>query len=1034
MASSLSHTASKPKSGLMAFILRRPKGGLAVLICAALLGLLAALDLQVDLLSGRTAPVFTINTQLSDHGPQEVETLITKPLEEGLKGILGLRGINAVSRAGRSQIYLRLDPKTDLTAAAQQVRGRLRRLRGSLPEEAHAPILKHYNPESRPVAVLGISGGKSLGEAAVWARKELLPLLRHIDGVADVRLAGDPIPEIRVECDPERLRSLGMSIGEVSSAIRRGHENLPGGDMQVGGKQMPVRTASKLATARQVAGLPVAASRFGSVVLAGDIAKVSATFREPREISRLDGKPVVSCSIFRSWGSDVNRLWRRVREVMAGLPKDPALPKVELIYSQAEYLEKSLARLGNIALMAGGAAALVLLFFLRSPGSTLTALLACPFSLLITCLLMRLMGIKLNLLALSGLALALGILVDNAVVVIEAVHYHWRQGAEKLAGIQEGVGEVARPVLFSTLTTVAAFLPLLAVSDRVRLYLGSFFWGMSLSLLASLAAALLLVPLLMLFLTRPGDKAGTKPKVLEAEDGSGRFERFIAYNQRRPWLVTAAGLVCLAAAGWLGSGLAFSGGSGLEARGFRVLAVTPPGTHKLVTDAKVNELVLRLKRLPGIKSLHSRAWDNQGSITVNFVDQAMPNSRQIIEQARELLPEKGPVHYHLLPLGGGGEQSTLGLHLFGPNLAGLFKWQNQVVKNLGGLPQVKDVIRRLGNPAPQMELIIRHRDLAELGLSASQVARAARNHLSGPVALRLWRGDEEVEVRVKAAPLAQQGGASLRRIFVEADQNRLIPLSELVRPVVRHRPSELFRQGYRRSISLTLILNTPDTLGAVQAVRRAMARENLPPGFDWELDQEAVQAAQTRREMFVGAGLALLLVYLVIVAASESLAGPLVVMAAAPFALAGAVLGLILLGVPVTMPVYLGGIILAGLLVNTGLVMIDAMVRRLDRGTPPREAAAKGAARRLRPVAMSALTTIAAALPLLLDQGAGADTWSPLALTTATGVLGSAGFALVLTPVLFPAAARLDAWIKGGRSPQTEGRPGSRPSQDPVST
>ena len=382
------------------------------------------------------------------------------------------------------------------------------------------------------MAVLGISGGKSLGDAAVWARGELVPLLRRIDGVADVRLGGDPLPEIRVECDPEALRSLGMSVQEISAAIRRAHENLPAGDVSVGGRQMPVRTASKLSTAREIALLPVAAIGTDRVVTTEEIARVSATFREPQEISRLNGRPVVSCSIFRAWGADVNRLWRQVQQVLASLPRGEGPPKVELIHSQAEYLEKSLSRLGDIALMAGGAAALVLLLFLRSPGSTLTALAACPFSLLVTFLLMRLLGIKLNLLALSGLALALGILVDNAVVVIEAVHYQWRKGLDKLAGIEAGVIEVARPVLFSTLTTVAAFLPLLAVSDRVRLYLGSFFWGMSLSLVASLAAALLLVPLLMLFLARPAKPRPKPGGDIPARPGPGAFERFMALNQR----------------------------------------------------------------------------------------------------------------------------------------------------------------------------------------------------------------------------------------------------------------------------------------------------------------------------------------------------------------------------------------------------------------------------------------------------------------------------------------------------------------------
>jgi HAE1 family hydrophobic/amphiphilic exporter-1 len=463
--------------GLTAFILKRPKGAMAILLCAALLGFLAAADLQVNLMSGRSYPVFTITTSLPEHGPQEVETLVTRPLEDGLKGISGLRGIYSSSKAGRSSVFLKLDTAADLMAAAQQVRGRLRRLRGQLPSDANPPILQHYNPESRPVAVLGLSGGKSLGEAAQWARDELVPALRRIDGVADVQLAGDPIPEILVECDPEVLRSLGLSIRQVSRSIRSGHENLPAGDLNVGERQLAVRTASNLSTAQGVAALPVWVSQDGRVITAGEVARVSATFREPREIARLGGRPVVTLSIQRSWGADVGRIWTQVEEVLAGLPRGEGVPKVSLIHSQADYLNKSLKRLSRMGLWAAGAAALVLMLFLRSMGSTLAALLACPFSLLVSCLLMYLLGVKLNLLALSGLALALGILVDNAVVVIEAVHHHWRAGKERLAGIIAGVAEVARPVIFSTLTTVAAFFaPVGGLGPGAALH-GRFFLG-----------------------------------------------------------------------------------------------------------------------------------------------------------------------------------------------------------------------------------------------------------------------------------------------------------------------------------------------------------------------------------------------------------------------------------------------------------------------------------------------------------------------------------------------------------------------------
>jgi multidrug efflux pump subunit AcrB len=649
------------------------------------------------------------STSLPEHGPQEVETLVTRPSGGRAQGDQRLEGhlfvLQGGALLGLSEAGHQGRPGGCGPAGAGQACGGCA---GCCPLRPMRPSCSHYNPESRPVAVLGLSGGKSLGEAAQWARDQLVPALRRIDGVADVRLAGDPLPEIRVECDPELLRSLGLSIAQVSRAIRAGHENLPAGDLSVGQRQLAVRTASNLHTARGVADLPVSASLDGRVIRAGEVARVSATFREPSELARLNGKPVVSLAIQRSWGADVGRLWREVQKELSALPRGPGLPKVSLIYSQAEYLEKSLKRLSRIALVAGAAAALVLLFFLRSLGSTLAALLACPFSLLVSCLLMRLLGVKLNLLALSGLALSLGILVDNAVVVIEAVHHHWWAGLKRLEGIKHGVAEVARPVIFSTLTTVAAFLPLLAVSDRVRLYMGSFFWGMSLSLLASLAAALFLVPLLMLFLARPQKAA--------ARQGQSRaFGRLLDHSQRRPWLGLGLAVLFLALAAWQAGGLAFSGGSGLEMRGFRVIAVTKPGTHKLVTDAKLRRLMAQLAVLPGIKNQSSRVWDNQGRVTVTFTDEAMIQGRSILARAQKLAKSDDMVRYHVLPMGGGGGQSSLGLYLFGPDLPGLYRWQAEVTRKLAALPEVKDVIRRLGNPAPQMELRLKHRELASPG-------------------------------------------------------------------------------------------------------------------------------------------------------------------------------------------------------------------------------------------------------------------------------------------------------------------------------
>ncbi|MFZ5584817.1 MAG: efflux RND transporter permease subunit [Thermodesulfobacteriota bacterium] len=986
-------------SRLTALVLARPLGGLSACLALAVLGLVAAAGLHLNLMPSTRYPALTVSTQLPDASPSEVETLVTRPLEEEVRGVLGLKKLFSRSRLGRSEVTLELDPQADVSAAAQDLRGRLRRLRPELPKDARPPVISQYSPSEQPAAVLGLTGAGDLAAAGDWARRELMNRLRRVEGVAEVVLAGAPEPEVQVECDPQRLHALGLSVRAVALAINRGSRVQPAGHLPQGPWRLPLRVQAQVQDAAQVADMPLLADPQGALVLVGQVASVRFGHRPAEEVASLNGRPVVSLALYQASGANLGRLWSAVRRVLDEAQPPPGV-SLEVVYSQAQLLDESLGRLAWMALIAAAAAACVLWFFLRDAVSTLVCLAALPFSLLVALLLARLTGLELDILSLSGLALAMGILLDNAVVVIEAVHARWQAGEAGRAGVLAGVAEVASPIAFATLTTVAGFLPLVLVSTSVRLTWAGFFWGLSLSLMASLLAALALVPLLMHVTARwwRGRRRDFTAPVW--------YVRLLDGGLARPWLALLPALACLALAAVLAPGLNFQKGSGLATQGLNVLVVLPPGTATEITAQAVAQAESLARGLPGVQRVHSRAGGSQGRVTATLAGDSAAQTAAALDRAREIFVNQGQVQYHVLPLGEGGGQATLGVNLFGPDLEGLSRHAAGLIERLKALPMVQDVVVRQGSPAPELELKLDHRLLGQYGLTAEAVAQEVRAHLAGPVAVRIPAQDREIEVRVwaKGAP---EGRASLAAIHIPGPDRRLLPLAELAQGEVKPRPGELNRQDLQRVVRLTLLIRGGDTLAAAGPVRAALHDPPPPAGYAWLLGEEVERIEATRAEMLTGAALALVLVYLIMVAATESLTSPLVVMLAAPLAAAGVVLALRAWGLAVDMPVYLGVIILCGLVVNVGIVMIDAMGRYGRAGLDPRQAARQGALRRLRPVLMTTLSTTAASLPLLLDRGTGSSAWSPLALTLAAGLATSALFALFLTPALYPLAAAL---------------------------
>ncbi|MBI4798776.1 MAG: efflux RND transporter permease subunit, partial [Desulfarculus sp.] len=386
---------------LTALVLSRPLGSLAACLGLAVLGLVAAAGLNLNLLPSTRYPALTVSTSLPDAGPQEVETLITRPLEDDLRAVVGARKIYSRSRQGRSEVTLELNPEADVSAAAQDLRGRLRRQKPNLPFDTRPPVISQYSPSEQPAAVLGVTGSLSLAQAGDWARQVLAPRLRRVEGLAEVQISGAPEPEIQVECDPQRLKALGLSVRQVALAVKQGSLDLPAGVLAHGLFRVPLKVAGGVKTAPEVAALPIGEHPGGGLLTVGQVALVRASQRPAEEITRLGGRQVVTLALYQASGANLGRLWGQAEEVLAQTPPPGQDSRPEVVYSQAQLVSQALERLAWMALIAALAAAGVLYLFLRDLASTLAACAALPFSRAVALLLVRLAGLELDIISLA---------------------------------------------------------------------------------------------------------------------------------------------------------------------------------------------------------------------------------------------------------------------------------------------------------------------------------------------------------------------------------------------------------------------------------------------------------------------------------------------------------------------------------------------------------------------------------------------------------------------------------------------------------
>lgn len=1035
-------------NSLIAACIRRPVSVAMFTVAACVFGLVALGRLPVNLLPEISYPTLTVETRIPGAAPIEVETFVTRPIEEEVGVVPGLRRVTSRSRAGTSEVTLEFAWDTDMDFAGLDVREKLDTVQ--LPEDAERPRLLRFDPSSDAVLRLGLSGESSLSEVRQWAEEDLKKDLDAVEGVAAVRIEGGLIREIQVEVDQGRLAAYGITVEEVRTALAANNVNLAGGSVYEDEARYLVRTLNELDTLDRI-GAVIVKNENGRRVRLRDVAAVASGFRDQEVILRQDGAEGVELRVFKEGDANTVQVAAGVRARLEELEESvPAGLALAVLFDQSQFIEGAISEVTRNAWEGGLLAILVIALFLRDRRATGVVALAIPVSVVATFFVMQQMGLSLNIMSLGGLALGVGMLLDDSIVVLEAIHRRRAEGEAALPAAIAGAGEVAGPVVASTLTTVAVFLPIVFVEGVAGQLFRDQALTVSISILASLGFSLALIPVLASRSREtPAAGAAAEPprrfaRILRGlRAAAGFLGRGLLYPLRPvlagftaaergiakayPAVVRTAlrhplpvfGLSALLFAGSLWAGRAAIGVELIPALSqgeFHFEVLLPEGTAVSATDDLLEEVGRGVAGDPAVARVTTEAGagsgagmasgggraEHRGRLAVVMADRDDPEAEaQVIAALRSDLAGRPGVRYEFGRPSWFSFRRPVELEVYSDERAALVPNARRVREAVAGAPGLADVSSSAEAGSPEIRVQFAADRLASMGLSVDAASNALRSKLRGEVATRLDEGDRRIDVVVRGADDLRSRTSAVPSLIVHAADARPVPLRALGSAEVSEGPAELRRVGQRPAVVISANLDGADLESATAAIENRIAGLGLPPGVTTRFSGQREEMERSFRSLALAIGLAIFLVYFVMASQFESLLHPFLILFTIPLGAVGVVLALLLTGAAVSVIVLIGVVMLAGIVVKNAIVLVDCINRLRASGMEKTEAIVAAGRMRLRPILMTTLTTVLGLTPMALGLGAGAEIRSPMAVTVIGGLLVSTALTLIVIPTAY---------------------------------
>jgi len=1040
--------------GLPQFSIKRPVTTMMITFGVVLFGFISLARLPQELFPPIVYPQLTVATLYANAAPEEIETLITKPIEEAVGTVSGLKRIRSVSKEGISLVMGEFGWSENMDFASLRVREKIDLIKERLPRDSGEPLVMKYNPFDRPIMTLSITGKRSPVHVRELTRIIIKDELEKVEGVASATISGGLEREILVELDQARLYAQNVPLMDVVHAITNANLNYPAGTIKESFYEYLIRTLGEFEHINEIGKIPVKSfkdeneemyyvpeetkekeiSKGANLALLEDVADIYDTYKERTSYSRYNGRENVSVSIQKQAQANTLQVVHRVKNALKYIKEElPEDIEVAIVYDQSEFIKSSINSVRDSAIQGGILVFIVLYIFLRNLMSSAIVSFSIPISIMTVFVLMYSSSLSINLISLAGLALGVGMLVDNSIVVLENIFRHWSLGKSSEEASILGADEMVNAIMGSTLTTIVVFFPMAFVIGIVGQLVKDLAFTIIFSLTASIVVALTLVPLFFSKMRNVRDSSASTYNKMQKH--FGLFENALSVFIKKRKVSLLITLIIFIISILMYFTLDKELMPKMDQGQFTIKVNMPSGTNLDITNGIASKIENFLLSLPYAEEVSvivgstrgksaedflQRLGSHQAEIFVNLESKRKIETKDVIQLVKGNLSamdlEGADIEY-ILPESIFStvveESSPVVVKVQGKELTQMINIVEEVKGTLNNIKGIYNIRTDMPEASPETKVLVDKDKAAAYQFSVVDIAQTSQAAIRGYVASEFKEKGQEIDIRVRLREQDRDDFNKLERIQLTSQAGVKVPLTSLVKFARGMGPSEIKRLDQERTILVSANIFKRALKDVVNDVGDTVKKLNIPNDYTVKLAGESEEMKQSFVSLRNALILSIILVFMIMAAQFESILQPFIIMFTFPLSLIGVVFAIFITNTTVNVNVFLGVIILGGIVVNNGIVLIDYINQLINRGMPVFDALIEGSKTRLRPILMTALTTIFGFMPMAFSKGEGSEFGSSLAICVMGGLTISTFMSLFVIPAIFMAFHSLKLKIFG---------------------
>ena len=1002
--------------------IRKPVTTIMVTLMVFIAGIVSYFNLDQALMPDMDLPIAVVMTTYVGASPEEIEELISKPMEESLGSIANVDTVTSYSSTNSSMVLLQFVDGTDIDMAAVDMRDKIDQMKSTLPDAAGDPMVIKMDINAMPITIGVKAENMDLEALNDLLEDNVANRLERIEGVASVSLSGGITNEVRITVDPVKLAGYGLTTSTLSGLLAAENMNLPSGDLTQGNTTVAVRTIGEFTSVQEINNLPIPTST-GAVIHLSDVARVEQVEADRDSFTYINGEKGILLSVDKQSTANLVKVSQSLKDEIAKLQRDYPELEIDMLSDTSDYIEMSLSNITETALLAAVIAFFVLLLFLKNAVTAGIIAVSIPTSIMATFALMHVTDINMNMISMGGVAIGIGMLVDNSVVVLDSIYQYYERGYTAAESAEIGAKEVSMAIIASTLTTVAVFLPMALIGGTTGAMMKNLSFTIMYALIASVVVALTFVPMACALLLKRETKTFVWKNLkflsfLDRWEGaidtlSRKYEKLLkwALRHRKKTVLTVLLVFILSLCSIPLAGMDFMASMD---EGVATISVDlPNGTDLDTTEETTLEVLYRLQDIPEADVVYANVGSgmlssgtNSASITMNLVDakDRKRSTEEVCDDIEKLLADIPGADITVSSSDsamGSLASADVTMNVYGYDAATLVDVEDELIDKLSQVDGLSDVEGSTGDTVPEAKVTIDRAKASQYGITTASVAGALSTAISGSTATQYKLDGTEIDVVNRYDTNSVNYLTDLNNLTVTSAYGTQVPLSDVATITMDESATTIMRENQKNYITISANADNMSTSEAQKLVEKAMADIELPDGCTYQFSGMMEKMNDTFRSLEIAMVVAVLLVYMIMASQFESLRYPFIVMFSMPLAITGAIIGLLITGNTITMPAMMGFVMLIGMVVNNGIVLVDYTNQLMDRGMNCYDALTSAGPRRLRPILMTTLTTVLGMVPMALATSEGSEMMQALAIAVIFGLTLSTVVTLIFIPVLY---------------------------------